>query len=177
MIRVSAARKAAQGNPVAKECQGPLWPPELAVSVGLVVRSRRQTPVVCLEGRPPARRDRVRDDGPGIPPHLLPSVFDRFTRGDASRARSVPTEGGAGPRLAIVAVFAAAHGGRIDGESEPGRTEFTLPLPPLGGASGGASDRASGRVADGDSDEATAEVSAARAPATATSDVASSPVS
>ncbi|MDQ0773802.1 signal transduction histidine kinase [Streptomyces aurantiacus] len=73
---------------------------------------------------------RVRDDGPGIPPHLLPAVFERFTRGDVSRSRSGPAEGGSGLGLAIVAAITAAHGGRIDVESEPGRTEFTLTLAP-----------------------------------------------
>jgi len=82
---------------------------------------------------------RVRDDGPGIPPHLLPSVFERFTRGDISRSRNGPTEGGSGLGLAIVAAVTAAHGGRIDVESEPGRTEFTLTLPPSLMASHGAS--------------------------------------
>ncbi|MFD8215607.1 sensor histidine kinase, partial [Streptomyces sp. NPDC059697] len=77
---------------------------------------------------------RVRDDGPGIPQQLLPSVFERFTRGDVSRARGGPTEGGSGLGLAIVEAVTVAHGGRIHVESAPGRTEFTLELPPAEGA-------------------------------------------
>jgi two-component system OmpR family sensor kinase len=48
----------------------------------------------------------VRDEGPGFPEKLLPSAFERFTRGDPARAR-----GGAGLGLSIVAAIAAAHGG------------------------------------------------------------------
>ncbi|MFE1802726.1 sensor histidine kinase [Streptomyces sp. NPDC059517] len=73
---------------------------------------------------------RVRDDGPGIPAHLLPAVFERFTRGDVSRSRNTPADGGSGLGLAIVAAIASAHGGHIDVQSVPGRTEFTLTLPP-----------------------------------------------
>lgn len=72
---------------------------------------------------------RVRDDGPGIPPHLLPSVFERFTRADASRARTSHQDGGSGLGLAIVSAIVAAHGGGIDVESAPGHTEFTIELP------------------------------------------------
>ncbi|MFJ9020329.1 ATP-binding protein [Streptomyces sp. NPDC102259] len=74
---------------------------------------------------------RVRDDGPGIPPDLLPRVFERFTRADASRARATAGSG-AGLGLAIVAAITAAHGGHIDVHSEPGRTEFTVELPLAG---------------------------------------------
>ncbi|MFD7130544.1 sensor histidine kinase [Streptomyces sp. NPDC059894] len=73
----------------------------------------------------------VRDDGPGIPPDLLPSVFDRFTRADTSRARTTAATG-AGLGLAIAAAITAAHGGRIDVRSEPGRTEFVVELPAVG---------------------------------------------
>ncbi|MFE7070342.1 sensor histidine kinase [Streptomyces sp. NPDC057620] len=73
---------------------------------------------------------RVRDDGPGIPAHLLPAVFERFTRGDVSRSRNAPADGGSGLGLAIVAAIATAHSGHIDVQSVPGRTEFTLTLPP-----------------------------------------------
>ena len=72
---------------------------------------------------------RVRDDGPGIPPHLLPSVFERFTRADVSRSRSSPKDGGSGLGLAIVSAIVAAHGGSIEVESAPGHTEFTIGLP------------------------------------------------
>ncbi|MFD9432988.1 ATP-binding protein [Streptomyces sp. NPDC060002] len=74
---------------------------------------------------------RVRDDGPGIPPDLLPAVFERFTRADASRARATAGSG-AGLGLAIVAAITAAHGGHIAVHSEPGRTEFTVELPLAG---------------------------------------------
>ncbi|MFJ9021916.1 sensor histidine kinase [Streptomyces sp. NPDC102259] len=72
---------------------------------------------------------RVRDDGPGIPPGLLPSIFERFTRADGSRSRTPGAEGGTGLGLAIAAALTEAHGGRIDVRSEPGRTEFSVTLP------------------------------------------------
>ncbi|UXY22495.1 HAMP domain-containing histidine kinase [Streptomyces cynarae] len=72
---------------------------------------------------------RVRDDGPGIPPALLPTVFERFTRADASRSRRHGTAGGSGLGLAIAAAITAAHGGGLRAESVPGRTEFTIELP------------------------------------------------
>jgi two-component system OmpR family sensor kinase len=73
---------------------------------------------------------RVRDDGPGIPPALLPRVFERFTRADASRSRMSSQDGGSGLGLAIAAAITAAHDGTIHVESAPGRTEFTIELPP-----------------------------------------------
>ncbi|MFF5145977.1 sensor histidine kinase [Streptomyces sp. NPDC013157] len=69
---------------------------------------------------------RVADDGPGIPPDLLPRVFERFARGDASRSRAT---GSSGLGLAIVAAVSAAHGGSAEVSSEPGRTVFTVRLP------------------------------------------------
>ncbi|MFI6013412.1 ATP-binding protein [Streptomyces sp. NPDC051243] len=74
---------------------------------------------------------RIRDDGPGIPPDLLPTVFDRFTRADTSRARGGPHDGGSGLGLAIVAAIVSAHGGSVEVRSEPGRTEFRIELPSL----------------------------------------------
>ncbi|GGY19827.1 ATP-binding protein [Streptomyces minutiscleroticus] len=74
----------------------------------------------------------MRDDGPGIPPDLLPVVFARFTRGDTSRSRRSGQDGGSGLGLTIAAAITAAHGGRIDVESEPGRTDFTVVLPRSG---------------------------------------------
>ncbi|GGM12246.1 sensor histidine kinase [Streptomyces fumigatiscleroticus] len=80
---------------------------------------------------------RVRDDGPGIPPGLLPRVFERFTRADASRTRAGGREGGSGLGLAIAAAITTAHGGHIGVESVPGHTEFKVELPmPLTAATG-----------------------------------------
>lgn len=68
----------------------------------------------------------VEDDGPGIPPHLLPHVFERFARGDASRSRAA---GSTGLGLAIVHAVVTAHGGRVTVDSVPGRTVFGVHLP------------------------------------------------
>ncbi|NUP18610.1 MAG: HAMP domain-containing histidine kinase [Streptomyces sp.] len=87
---------------------------------------------------------RVRDDGPGIPRALLPTVFERFTRADASRTRADGMEGGSGLGLAVVAAITAVHGGRIAVQSESGRTEFTVELPSA--AEGHAHDRPTGLV-------------------------------
>jgi two-component system sensor histidine kinase BaeS len=64
----------------------------------------------------------VHDDGPGIPPELLPHVFERFVRG--------PDSLGSGLGLPIVADIAAAHGGSATIESPPGEgTTVRLLLP------------------------------------------------
>ncbi|MFB6438612.1 sensor histidine kinase [Streptomyces sp. NPDC056411] len=68
----------------------------------------------------------VEDDGPGIPAGLLPHVFERFARGDASRSRAA---GSTGLGLAIVHAVVAAHGGTVEVASVPGRTVFTVTLP------------------------------------------------
>ena len=74
----------------------------------------------------------VRDTGMGIAAELLPRVFDPFTQGDRSVARS---EGGLGIGLTLVRQLAEMHGGRAAAASEgPGRgSEFTVRLPALGG--------------------------------------------
>jgi two-component system, OmpR family, sensor kinase len=68
----------------------------------------------------------VADDGPGIPGELQGTVFERFTRADDSRGRAA---GSTGLGLSIVAAVAEAHGGRVEVESRPGRTVFTVRLP------------------------------------------------
>ena len=65
----------------------------------------------------------VEDDGPGVPPEQFAHVFERFYRGDGSRAS------GSGLGLAIAHELAVAMGGTLDGDSRPGRTLFTLRLP------------------------------------------------
>lgn len=70
----------------------------------------------------------VADDGPGIDPAFLPHLFDRFARADAARSTS---EGSTGLGLAIVRAVIEAHGGTVECSSQPGRTVFTLRLPPV----------------------------------------------
>lgn len=68
----------------------------------------------------------IADDGPGIDPALLPNIFGRFTRGDSARVRA---GGSTGLGLSIVQAVVAAHHGRVDVESEAGRTVFRVRLP------------------------------------------------
>ncbi|WP_214545807.1 sensor histidine kinase [Curtobacterium flaccumfaciens] len=71
----------------------------------------------------------VANDGPPIPAESLPTLFDRFTRGEASRSRE---HGTSGLGLAIVRAVVVAHGGSVRVASEPGRTAFTVELPASG---------------------------------------------
>jgi two-component system sensor histidine kinase MprB len=67
----------------------------------------------------------VRDRGQGISDHDLPHLFDRFYRGENSRARQ-----GSGLGLAIVRQVAEQHGGTISAANAPdGGAVFTLKLP------------------------------------------------
>ena len=74
----------------------------------------------------------ITDDGPGIPPELLPELFERFTRGDTGRTREVNAAGkSTGLGLAIVDAVVVAHGGCITVTSRPGMTRFAILLPLL----------------------------------------------
>jgi two-component system OmpR family sensor kinase len=74
----------------------------------------------------------VTDDGPGIPPELLPDLFERFTRADTARSHATDTDGNStGLGLAIVDAVVAAHGGAVLATSRPGLTRFTIVLPRL----------------------------------------------
>jgi len=67
----------------------------------------------------------VQDSGPGIPPEVLPHIFERFYRGPQQEEHK-----GAGLGLAIARWIAEAHGGRLTAESSPGQgSTFTLWLP------------------------------------------------
>jgi two-component system, OmpR family, sensor kinase len=52
----------------------------------------------------------VRDEGPGLPEHLLETVFDPFTRAEPSRNRE---SGGVGLGLSIARSIAQDHGGGL----------------------------------------------------------------
>ena len=70
---------------------------------------------------------RVYDGGEGIPPDHLPFIFERFHRVDSSRNRE---SGGTGLGLAIVKSIIAAHGGRVEVQSELGKgTSVNIVLP------------------------------------------------
>ena len=67
------------------------------------------------------------DHGPGMSATDLPHIFQRFYRGDSSRARST---GGFGLGLAIAKALVEAYGGTIQAESEIGKgTRMTVELP------------------------------------------------
>jgi two-component system OmpR family sensor kinase len=69
----------------------------------------------------------VLDEGPGIPAADLPHVFERFYRGEKTRARE---EGGSGLGLSIVEGLVRAQGGEVAIESEETRwTRVTVRLP------------------------------------------------
>jgi signal transduction histidine kinase len=69
----------------------------------------------------------VADQGPGMTPEQASHVFERFYRTDGARTRA---RGGTGLGLAIAASLAAAHGGELTVDTEPGRgAAFRLRLP------------------------------------------------
>jgi two-component system sensor histidine kinase AdeS len=65
---------------------------------------------ICARSVPGGCSIEFRDDGPGVDPSFLTSMFERFTRADASRARN---SGGSGLGLSIARAICEAHGGRI----------------------------------------------------------------
>ncbi|MFJ8635105.1 sensor histidine kinase [Streptomyces sp. NPDC093568] len=85
----------------------------------VTARVQRRGPWLCVD---------VEDNGQGIPPDMLPHVFERFARGDSARSRAT---GSTGLGLAIVQAVATAHGGAVTVDSVPGRTVFTVRLPAL----------------------------------------------
>lgn len=71
---------------------------------------------------------KVKDSGIGIPPEILPRVFELFTQADHSLDRA---QGGLGIGLTVVRKLAEMHGGSVSVTSEGnGRgSEFTVRLP------------------------------------------------
>ena len=70
----------------------------------------------------------ISDNGIGIPPEHLLTIFTRFYRVDKSRSRQ--SGGGSGIGLTIAHYLVEAHGGRIwaesDGEGKGSTFTFTL---------------------------------------------------
>jgi PAS domain S-box-containing protein len=71
---------------------------------------------------------KVRDTGIGIPPEMLPRIFEMFTQVDRSMDRA---QGGLGIGLTLVKRLVEMHGGSVQADSEgPGKgSEFTIRLP------------------------------------------------
>ncbi len=101
----------------------------------LVQNAIRHTPpegTVVLEAQEfdDAVRVDVIDSGEGVPPADLPHIFERFYRGEKSRARG---QGGAGLGLAIAKGLVEAHGGKIwvqNVADRGARFSFLLPKAP-----------------------------------------------
>ncbi|HEX7378463.1 MAG TPA: response regulator [Pirellulales bacterium] len=70
----------------------------------------------------------VRDTGIGMPPEMLPRVFDMFMQVELSPSRA---QGGLGIGLSLVKNLVEMHGGAVEARSAgPGRgSEFTVRLP------------------------------------------------
>jgi len=68
----------------------------------------------------------VADSGTGIAPEHVAHVFERFYKGDASRAHDA---NGSGLGLSIARAIVERHHGSIHVTSVPGRTAFTITLP------------------------------------------------
>ena len=89
-----------------------------------LVHTPRGTSVrIVVESDNKDARLSVADDGPGIPRDAQAHVFDRFFRLDGTVAA------GSGLGLAIAREVVGLMGGRIELESRPGSTTFTLVLP------------------------------------------------
>ena len=101
------------------------------VVVNLLANARVHTPPgTSVEVRVKQTADKtvlqVEDTGPGIPRDARKKLFERFARGDSSRARS---SGSTGLGLSIVDTIVKAHGGEVTLTSKPGKTVFTVTLP------------------------------------------------
>jgi signal transduction histidine kinase len=102
------------------------------VLLNLLTNALRHTPndgavAVVVEPAGAEVRVTVEDTGEGIEPGTERRMFERFWRGDGSRARA---SGGAGLGLAIAQGLVEAQGGRIWAERAPAggaRVSFTLP--------------------------------------------------
>jgi two-component system, OmpR family, sensor histidine kinase BaeS len=91
---------------------------------GLISLTARELPAsgLATADAAPTLEIVVTDDGPGIAPELLPTVFDRFAKTAESR--------GSGLGLAIARAIVEAHGGTISATSAPGSgTTMRVSLP------------------------------------------------
>jgi signal transduction histidine kinase len=100
------------------------------LTVNLLENALRHTPPgtqirVCTGASDGQATLVVEDDGPGVPPELAPTLFERFVRGAGDRGGSF------GLGLAIVKAVAESHGGSVALESAEngGGARFVVRLP------------------------------------------------
>ena len=72
----------------------------------------------------------VRDEGLGIPPDALETIFERYSRVDSQATKDIP---GTGLGLPIVRQIVQLHGGKVWAESELGRGSVFHVVLPLAG--------------------------------------------
>ncbi len=82
--------------------------------------------LVRLSGTEAAVRAEVHNEGPPIPPEVLPLIFEPFRRGASDRRDA---SGGVGLGLFIVHSLVEAHGGTIEVTTGEAGTTFALVLP------------------------------------------------
>ncbi|HZS35381.1 MAG TPA: ATP-binding protein [Polyangia bacterium] len=80
----------------------------------------------CAQGR---ARVEVADDGPGVPEADRARLFERFFRGDPSRARASTAHDGFGLGLSIARRIVEAHGGTLTYAPHDAGSVFTIELP------------------------------------------------
>jgi len=79
----------------------------------IVIETNLEGPMVAVS---------IEDNGPGIPSDVMPRIFEPFF---TTKAKGE----GTGLGLGIVKQIVDKHGGRIDVDSQPGRTRFSIQLP------------------------------------------------
>jgi signal transduction histidine kinase len=115
----------------AEEVFSQIWPEELQCIVdnflgnALRVSPKGSECKVILEVVNNRAVVRVADQGAGVPEELIGKVFERFTRGEASRNR---TSGGFGIGLAVCKTIVTTRGGSISVQNRKPGAEFKVEL-------------------------------------------------
>ena len=134
---VQQARIVAPGRPITLQAAEPVIADADAERLrqiidNLIGNAIQHTPpgspvTVTVANEPGGGRLTVADRGPGMTAEQASRVFERFYRADDARTRA---SGGTGLGLAIAASLAAAHGGKLTVDTQPGRgAAFSLRLP------------------------------------------------
>jgi len=103
----------------------------LANLIGNAIRHAPEGSQVTVQARPAGNEVQliVSDQGPGVDPKALPSLFERFWKGDRARVRTIDG-GGSGLGLSIVRQLVDLHGGRVEASlPEDGGLQVTVSLP------------------------------------------------